>query len=565
MVRVICRIKPPLRDNTKIIDSGKLLFEKKDKDLKKEFKITSKIIKLDHFYGQNVKNNYIFKNEIENMLNNSFYLFLYGHTGSGKTFTLFGNELNYGIIDYLFQKLNYKAKIECLELSNTGCIDLFTKKNVGLLEKNDVIQMFDLSSVEINSFSKYSVNISRIKNERKRGTSKYNSESSRTHLIMNIYNNNKKYVIVDLAGNERKPEMKKGINYLDTSYINSSLLCLKECFRNSKKKNSFVPYRRSKLTRILRDVFETDVKSLIISTIHSGFNYQNDTSDTLFYVSQFKNDLQNYNGNKKQFKSNKRPYADYRKKLNLDKINLNSKNYKRPQTSPKYFKSNYFRENEKNSKLKPLNINNFTYKKNNLKNNYHPKKKNKNDYIKNKYDKYGKYKDELKKLDDDIEKFNKKLNENKKFLNDINNKNLKNIYKEYKYEDDIYNKYEDDKKYDDIYKKYEYDDEMCNYEDDFEPEPNDIEVNDSKNIYESKYDNYKIINLPLDNFYLKRYNEKESIKIFKAINQIMYTRSVKNYTSMAKSENLNLEKIRSLCLSTMATMEVILSEIRKIK
>ena len=106
---------------------------------------------------------------------------------------------------------------------------------------------------------------------------------------------------------------------------------------------------------------------------------------------------------------------------------------------------------------------------------------------------------------------------------------------------------------------------MCNYEDDFEPEPNDIEVNDSKNIYESKYDNYKIINLPLDNFYLKRYNEKESIKIFKAINQIMYTRSVKNYTSMAKSENLNLEKIRSLCLSTMATMEVILSEIRKIK
>ena len=52
--------------------------------------------------------------------------------------------------------------------------------------------------------------------------------------------------------------------------------------------------------------------------------------------------------------------------------------------------------------------------------------------LKTKYDKYGKYKDELKKLDDDIEKFNKKLNENKKILNDINNKNLKNIYKEYK-------------------------------------------------------------------------------------------------------------------------------------
>lgn len=236
MVRVICRIKPPLRENTKIIDSNKLLFDKKEKDLKKEYKITSKIIKLDKFYGSTVKNNNIFKNEIENLLSESFYLFLYGHTGSGKTFTLFGNDKNYGLIDYLFQKINYKAKIECIELSNIGCIDIFTKKNVGLLEKNSVIQMFDLSSIDINSFSKYSVTISKIKNERKSGISKFNDESSRTHLIINIYYKNKKFVIVDLAGNERKPEMKKGINYLDTSYINSTLLCLKECFRNSKKK-----------------------------------------------------------------------------------------------------------------------------------------------------------------------------------------------------------------------------------------------------------------------------------------------------------------------------------------
>ena len=573
MVRVICRIKPPLRDNTKIIDSSKLLFEKKDKDLKKEYKITSKIIKLDHFYGHNVKNDYIFRNEIESMLSESFYIFLYGHTGSGKTFTLFGNELNYGIIDYLFKKLRYKAKIECLELSNTGCIDLFTNKNVGLLEKNEVIQMFDLSSVEIDSFSKYSVTISQIKNKRKKGTSKHNSESSRTHLIINIYVDNKKYVIVDLAGNERKPEMKKGINYLDTSYINSSLLCLKECFRNSKKKNSFVPYRRSKLTRILRDVFETNVKSLIISTIHSGFDYQNDTNDTLFYISQFKNDLEIYNGKKKKFKSNKRPYADYRKKINLDKINIKSNNYKRPQSSPKYYKSNYFKENEKNSKLKPLNINNFTYQKNNHYKNKHKKNNNnyknnnyknnnyKNNNYKNKYkkdfkedklekykedfkeDKLEKYKEEIKKLDEDIEKFNKKLNNNKKI---------------YKYIDDY------DYKNDKFYQKYD-DDEICNYGDVFENDEDNIEINDSKNIYESKYDNYKIINLPIEKFYLEKYNEKESIRVFQAINQIMYTRSIKNYTTMAKSKDLNLDKIRSLCLSTMATIEVILSEIRKIK
>ena len=566
MVRVICRIKPPLRENTKIINSNKLLFDKKEKDLKKKYKISSKIIKLDKFYGSNIKNDFIFKNEIENLLSDSFYLFLYGHTGSGKTFTLFGNDFNYGLIDHLFQKINYKAKIECLELSNYGCIDIFTKKHVGLLEKNNLIQMFDLSSMEINSFSKYSVTISRIKNERKKGISKFNDESSRTHLIINIYHNNKKFVIVDLAGNERKPEMKKGVNYSDTSYINSTLLCLKECFRNSKKKNGFVPYRRSKLTRILRDVFETDVKSLIISTIHSGFDYQNDTNDTLFYVSQFKNNLENFKGNKKEYKSNNKPYADYRKKYKLDKININynKKDYVRPNTSPKIQKKKYFRENYSNKKLKPLNINNFTYKKynkykknnNNNNNNNNNKNNNKNNNN-NKNDEYNlkkynidikKYKDEIKKLDEDISKFNKKINSSKDdsyFNDDFYKKYLEDYNKDTKYnkyleEDNKYDKYlEDDNKYN----KYLEDNKDDGYSD----------------------NNYKIINLPLDNFYYNKYNDDQSIKIFKAINQIMYTRSIKNYTSMASSNELNLEKIRSLCVSTMATIEVILSEIRKIK
>jgi len=575
MVRVICRIKPPLRNNTKIIESDKLLFDKKEKDLKKKFKINSKVIKLDKFYDYDVKNNHIFKNEIENLINQSFYLFLYGHTGSGKTYTLFGNDLNYGLIDYLFQKINYKAKLECIELSNTGCIDIFTKKNVGLLEKNDVIQMFDLSAVEINSFSKYSITISKIKNERKKGTSKFNSESSRTHLIINIYHNNKKYVIVDLAGNERKPEMKKGINYLDTNYINSSLLCLKECFRNSKKPNNFVPYRRSKLTRILRDVFETNVKSLIISTIHSGFDYQNDTSDTLFYVSQFKNDLKKYEGESKKFKSNNKPYADYRKKIKINNIKkLDKIDNIRPNTSPKYTKKSfYFKKNETNTKLKPLNINNFTHKK---KYDYKNYKNNKNNYSK-KSDEINKYKNDIKKLDEQIKNFNEKLNKLNYNKYDKNYKYDKNDkYDKYdKYDkNNKYDKYDnyDKKFYEDIINKYPKTDNKNLYDPKIYYEDYNKYLDDEENYedYEDDYtdsnydkNNYKIINLPLNNFYSK-YNDEQSIRIFKAINQIMYTRSVKNYTTMAQSENLDLEQIRSLCLSTMATIEVILSEIRKI-
>ena len=158
-------------------------------------------------------------------------------------------------------------------------------------------------------------------------------------------------------------------------------------------------------------------------------------------------------------------------------------------------------------------------------------------------------------------KYDKNDKYDKKFYEDIISKypktDNKNIYDTKIYYED-YNKYLDDQEnYDDNYEDYnKYLDDQENYDDNYEDE-NIILDDNNKN-------NYKIINLPLSNFYSK-YDDEQSIRIFKAINQIMYTRSVKNYTNMAQSENLDLQQIRSLCLSTMATIEVILSEIKKIK
>ena len=169
--------------------------------------------------------------------------------------------------------------------------------------------------------------------------------------------------------------MKKGFSYIDTNYINSSLLSLKECFRRCNENSIYIPYRRSKLTRLLKNVFETKVKSIIISTIHSGFRFQNDTYDTLSYITQFKNSQSKYSIEKKSYDYNYKPYSkilEPKKPVKLSKLKLNNQITKRPKSSPTSISLS--KEVFSSKKLEPLNINKYDSKYNNY------LKKYKNEY-----------------------------------------------------------------------------------------------------------------------------------------------------------------------------------------
>ena len=60
-------------------------------------------------------------------------------------------------------------------------------------------------------------------------------------------------------------------------------------------------------------------------------------------------------------------------------------------------------------------------------------------------------------------------------------------------------------------------------------------------------------------------NLNENYRLFKAVNQVLYTRTVKNYSSMASKKELNNKDILSYCTSTLATLEVVINELKKIK
>lgn len=525
MVKVICRIKPPLKENTKITKDNELLFIKKENTLLDKNKIIYKNYNLDKFYDTNKTNYDIFDEEIKPIINNSFYLFMYGHTGSGKTYTIFGNKNNPGILNLLVKNMNYNIKIEALELSSIGCTDVFNNNPITLLEKNNKIKLYNLSHKTIKNEIEFENILDNIKDKRKTGTSKYNYSSSRTHLVINIYYNNKKYVIIDLAGNERKPDMIKGQSYIDTSYINSSLLSLKECFRRSNSKNDYIPYRRSKLTRLLKNIFETDVKSLIITTIHSGFKYQNDTYDTLSYITQFKNNSESISSIKKKYSDYIKPYSKLivqKKRINLSKIKYEP--IIRPKTSPKSISLEKKKILSNKQNLKPLNIKKYDPKK------YYDVKQN--NYLKRPlskiYDDYSyKYDDYSYKYDDT--KFNKEKEKINNIL-DVKKNNLINDYKKNSKSNDIINKYDDYKIIDNTKKTN-----------------NNYVYNNNKN-FEIKI--------------TKKFN-KNAHKIIQAINHILYSRSIKNYVKLIKNKN-DEDTLIEILNGTISTIEVVLAEINKI-
>ena len=280
MVKIICRIKPPKEDNIEIVSDKKILLFKKDRNLLDKSILKPYQFELDRFYDYDVETLKIYNEEIKPKLINEFGVFIYGHTGSGKTYTMFGNEESKGIFDLISEEFDNEYEIEALDLRYNGIFDLFSENKIVLYSNENNEDICNNTFKQKINKSNYKFIKDKIFTSRTRGKSKHNNLSSRSHLVIYIYKNNKKYTIVDLAGNERKPKLFDKVNEQETSYINSSLLALKECFRSFGK--SYMPYRRSDLTRLLKKVILKD--NLLICTVHSGYPYFYDSVDTLNYI-----------------------------------------------------------------------------------------------------------------------------------------------------------------------------------------------------------------------------------------------------------------------------------------
>lgn len=256
---------------------------------------------------------------VNNKKNSVFYV--YGQTGSGKTYTLLGNENNHGIIQLLLNdliKFN-DVSFSGIQIYNNKCYDIFNN-NTHVKEcetKDGNINFLHLTSNELNK-DNYNNIIERIRLARHVGISSSNDTSSRSHLIFQIYIGNIYIKLIDLAGSERAARSKNNNkhNFRENAEINLSILALKECIRNINKKK--IPFRNSKITKILKDTFSNNVNTYILSTISPLDKDIIDTIDTLKYMSDFKR------YNKKYFKNLPPLYLNNRDIVNKLNYNLNN-------------------------------------------------------------------------------------------------------------------------------------------------------------------------------------------------------------------------------------------------
>lgn len=252
-------------------------------------------------------------------------IFAYGQTGCGKSHTMMGegkDELR-GIIPTAFEHIygyiddskngNKKFLVRCsyLEIYNEDVRDLLSSDIERKLELKEnekkVVYVKDLNIVTVKNVADIEQLMVKGMSMRKTGATAMNEQSSRSHSIFTIYIETSEDVpdgkggtaqryrsgklnLVDLAGSERQTKTKaEGQRLKEAAKINLSLSALGNVISAlvAGEKNH-IPYRDSKLTRLLQDSLGGNTKTVMIAALSpADYNYD-ETLSTLRYASRAK-------------------------------------------------------------------------------------------------------------------------------------------------------------------------------------------------------------------------------------------------------------------------------------
>ncbi|CAH8558044.1 unnamed protein product [Schistosoma intercalatum] len=250
-------------------------------------------------------------------------IFAYGQTGCGKSYTMQGVHeppFQKGVIprafDQIFEtmsvseKTKYLVHASFLEIYNEEVRDLLGhdyRAKLELKENPDKgVYVAGLSMHKITSVAECQNIMERGWKNRSTGATLMNADSSRSHSIFTIYlemidrsdnlldyNHIRagKLNLVDLAGSERQTKTgATGDRFKEATKINLSLSALGNVISalvDSKIKH--IPYRDSKLTRLLQDSLGGNTKTLMIACLSPADNNYDETLSTLRYANRAKN------------------------------------------------------------------------------------------------------------------------------------------------------------------------------------------------------------------------------------------------------------------------------------
>jgi len=286
----------------------------------------TKTYKVDQVYGSQANQQVIFDKVASPLLDDfinglNVTVLCYGQTGTGKTYTMCG-EIDEdmsgsigdksGIIPRALQQLfrsiggldDYMVRCSYVELYNEELRDLLNyddEKKLRIYESNGQINIQNLHLDHVANYNDGYNILRRGSSKRKTASTKLNDVSSRSHAIFTILLYKKisddkftvsKMNLVDLAGSENISRSgATNQRAKEAGSINQSLLTLGRVINSlsSSASSNHIPYRESKLTRLLQDSLGGSTKTALITTISPAKINVEETSSTLDYACKAKN------------------------------------------------------------------------------------------------------------------------------------------------------------------------------------------------------------------------------------------------------------------------------------
>lgn len=280
---------------------------------------------LDRLFDMNSNQKDIFdevaKSAIEDVLRGiNSTIFTYGQSGSGKTYTMYGNNIYNdelkGIIprtvnqtfayieDESNSEIKFEIKFSVLEIYKENLHDLLnpeTKHSELKIKEHpkNGIYVANLTEEYISSQDELLCLLDEAEDNRVVGETAMNKNSSRSHLLFKIIvtqhlvDESIKVGIlnlVDLAGSEKISKTKAaGETLEEAKKINLSLSSLGNVISVlASGSHDFVPYRESKLTRILQESLGGNHKTTLIVTCSPHFYNCEETISTLKFAQRTK-------------------------------------------------------------------------------------------------------------------------------------------------------------------------------------------------------------------------------------------------------------------------------------
>ncbi|XP_031244228.1 kinesin-like protein KIF22 [Mastomys coucha] len=277
---------------------------------------------VDAFYGEKSTQREVYVGSVQPILKHllegqNASVLAYGPTGAGKTHTMLGSPEQPGVIPRALMDLLQLAREESaegqpwdisvamsyLEIYQEKVLDLLDPASGDLMIREDCrgnILIPGLTQKPITSFSDFEQHFLPASRNRVVGATRLNQRSSRSHAVLLVKVEQRerlapfcqregKLYLIDLAGSEdNRRTGNQGIRLKESGAINTSIFVLGKVVDALNQGLPRIPYRDSKLTRLLQDSLGGSAHSILIANIAPERRFYQDTISALNFTARSK-------------------------------------------------------------------------------------------------------------------------------------------------------------------------------------------------------------------------------------------------------------------------------------